>query len=134
MYVIRPGTSDDLLVNAIGRYGGAHPIFGADPLVLNIEADGAWTATFEAIADGGQPPFSGRGDAASDLFSPPDRAAWEFSHDGKANFIVRLHCAGGSSLVQNRIGAFSGSQVVTFGRGPCMWEVTADGSWSLKPR
>lgn len=134
VYIVRPGAPDDLLINAIGSYEGVRPITGAEPLRLNIEADGAWTVTLEAIDVGAQPPFSGRGDAASDLFTPPASGAWEFAHDGTRNFIVYAHCAGGSQLMQNRIGAFEGSQIITFGRGPCFWEVRADGAWSLRPR
>jgi hypothetical protein len=41
---------------------------------------------------------------------------------------------GGTDLIVNEIGAFSGSTIIKFDKGPCLWEVNADGSWSLKPR
>jgi hypothetical protein len=128
------GDRSQLLVNVIGSYRGQRPIVGAEPLTFDIEADGAWTLRLEPIAPGGSPPFSGRGDSVSALFDPPPTGPWELSHDGQRNFIVELHCAGGSSLIQNSIGPFRGSGVVQFKLGPCLWEVLADGAWSLSPR
>ena len=77
---------------------------------------------------------SGNAASVSGLFSPPRTGPWEISHDGAANFIVHLHCASGTTLVQNEIGPVDGSRVVSFGEGMCFWEVRADGNWSLKPR
>lgn len=131
---IPTGGRETLLVNAIGAYQGTRLLAASEPLVLEINADGAWTADVATLAVGGQPPFSGEGDSVSARFDPPANGAWEISHDGAENFIVKLHCASGSSLVQNDIGAVSGSVMARFGRGPCLWEVQADGEWSLKPR
>lgn len=131
---IYQGDEQNLLINHIGRYEGARPLAGAKPLALDIKADGDWTVHIEPIAQGGMPAFSGKGDAVSALFDPPGTGPWEVKHDGTANFIVQLHCAGGSDLVQNEIGAVSGSTMMRFGKGPCMWEVQADGNWSLAPR
>jgi hypothetical protein len=125
---------ETLLVNEIGAYSGARPIFGTEPVTFDIDADGAWSLRIEPIALSGSAPFSGAGDAVSDLFDPPDDGPWELTHDGEANFIVQLHCGGGSDLVQNEIGPISGSSVVGFEDGPCLWEVEADGNWSLAPR
>jgi len=125
---------EDLLINRIGPYQGARPLVGGDPITFDIQADGNWTAQIEPIGQAPSPAFSGRGDAVSGTFNPPASGAWEVRHDGQRNFIVQLHCAGGSNLVQNQIGPVSGSRVVQFGRGPCFWEVEADGSWSLAPR
>lgn len=74
------------------------------------------------------------GDDVSELFPLPSTGPWEIRHAGKSNFIVRAHCAGGSSLVRNEIGAIDGSRVITFRTGPCFWEMRADGEWSLQPR
>lgn len=128
------GGSEGLLINEIGFYQGSRPIFGADPFTLDIDADGAWTLRLEAIGEAEGAPFSGTGDAASGLFDPPDSGAWEFFHDGQSNFAVLLHCADGTDLVQNEIGAVSGSGIIEFGAAPCLWEVEADGNWSLQPR
>jgi hypothetical protein len=128
------GTEDDLLVNTIGPYRGARPLVSEDPVTLDIRADGAWTVRVEAIVVGGTAPFTGRGDAVSTLFDPPAQGSWEITHYGTRNFIVWLQCAGGSVLVQNEIGPVNGSRVVQFRRGPCYWDVRADGNWSLRPR
>jgi hypothetical protein len=123
------------LINTIGPYNGTRPIIGTDPVTFDIEADGAWTLVLEPIKGGGEPPFSGKGDDVSSFFAPPQTGPWEFSHDGKRNFVVKLHCSDGTpQLVQNRIGEFEGSGIVRFGKAPCYWEVTADGNWSLAPR
>ncbi len=128
------GDSAGLLINEIGPYQGSRPIFGSDSFTLDIDADGAWTLRLEAIGTAEGAPFSGAGDAASGLFDPPSSGAWEFSHDGQSNFAVLLHCADGTDLVQNEIGVVSGSGIVEFGEAPCLWEVEADGNWSLQPR
>jgi hypothetical protein len=125
---------DTLQVNQIGRYQGQRPVLGTAPVTFDIRADGAWTIKIEPIGLGGSPPFSGSGDSVSALFTPPSTGAWEVSHSGSRNFIVRLQCASGTTLVQNVIGQVQGSTIVQFGRGPCFWEVRADGNWSLKPR
>jgi len=128
------GDAKDLLINTIGSYDGQRPLAGEEPMMLNIRADGAWTVRIEPIQSRGTPTFQGRGDRVSTLFTPPATEAWAIAHDGQGNFIVYCHCAGGSDLVQNEIGAVSGSQVIPFPKGPCFWEVRADGNWSLKPR
>lgn len=128
------GSDQDLLINTIGAYQGDRPLLGAAPVRLNIEADGAWTVTIAAIEGGGSPSVTGRGDAVSRQFQPPALGTFEFTHDGERNYIVLLHCASGRDLVQNRIGAFEGSTIVRFGRGPCFWEVQADGSWTVKAK
>lgn len=128
------GNDQNLLLNEIGIYRGSRPIVGLDPVVLDIDADGPWTLTISAIGIAGSPAFTGTGDAVSGLFDPPDTGPWSVQHNGQANFIVLVHCASDSDLVQNEIGSVSGSTVLSFGDGPCFWEVEADGSWSLAPR
>ena len=128
------GGNATLLVNKIGQYRGQRPLAGGEPVTFDIQADGAWTIRSEPIGLGSSPSFQGYGDAVSALFTPPVAGPWTISHGGTGNFIVELHCAGGSSLVQNEIGAVQGSRVIQFGRGPCFWEVQADGNWSLNPR
>lgn len=130
---VRPDKTD-LAVNVIGRYSGARPLVGQEPLIFDIEADGAWEITIEPISQGGNPAVNGVGDSVSAVFAAPGNGPWEFSHQGSRNYIVRLHCANGSQLIQNRIGNFSGSSVVQFRGSPCFWEVQADGTWSHAPR
>lgn len=130
------GGSEDLLVNTIGSYSGTRVLFGEDPVFFDITADGPWTLHMEAPGFTTEVAFSGTGDSTSDLIvaDNPDAGPWNISHDGSANFIVWLHCASGSDLVENEIGPVSGSTVVDFGSDPCLWEVEADGNWSLSPR
>lgn len=123
-----------LLVNTIGQYRGQRLIVGPEPFLFDIDADGTWTIEMGPVQTGGRPEFSGRGDAVGSAFDPPANGAWTISHDGKSNFIAELHCAGRSDLVENAIGRVDASAVVTFGRGPCLWEVQADGNWRLAPR
>ena len=103
-------------------------------MVLDIRADGVWTVEVRPVQAADSATFSGKGDAVSGLFDPPATGPWEIRHGGQRNFIVYLHCSGGSDLIQNEIGSMSGSRVVRFPKGPCLWEVTADGAWSLASR
>jgi hypothetical protein len=103
-------------------------------VTFDIDADGAWSFLIEPIGIATSASFSGMGDSVSGLFTPPKSGPWEISHDGKSNFVVWLHCAGGSDLIENEIGRVSGSRFVSFEDGPCLWEVNADGNWSLHPR
>ena len=121
-------------MNAIGRYEGERPIMSNVPIILDIQADGAWTVQIAPMVGSGTPAFSGKGDAVSDVFEPPKLGPWEIAHNGKSNFIVSVHCSGGRDTIQNEIGPVSGSRVIRFPKGPCFWEVQEDGSWSLKPR
>jgi hypothetical protein len=128
----------DILVNAIGAYQGTRLAAAADAVYLEIKADGAWTVEAQALGrnDAQGAAFSGKGDQVSDLFEPPalGPVPVAVSHDGKRNFIVQLHCAGGDRLVENTIGATSGAVVARFTQGPCAWEVQADGTWSVEKR
>lgn len=129
---------EDLLVNTIGAYEGSRPLFTRDPVYFEIDADGPWSLRIEAIdaEPGAATQLIGAGDYVSGLFAPERAGAtpWEVQHTGQRNFIVYLHCASGSDLVQNEVGAASGSTVVRFGTAPCLWEIQADGAWSLAQR
>ena len=129
------GDQRTLLVNEIGRYNGTTLILTDSNVMLDIEADGPWRARVEGVGRSAGASFSGTGDQVSGFFhAPPNNAPWEISHDGNSNFIVRLHCLGGSRLIANEIGRVSASTIVQFREGPCLWEVNADGRWSLNPR
>jgi hypothetical protein len=128
------GNDQDLLVNEIGSYKGTLFLNTDKPVTFDIQADGEWTAYIEGIGETQSASFSGTGDNVSELFVPPSPGAWEISHDGKSNFAVLLHCMGGSDLIVNEIGVFSGSTIISFDDGPCLWEVIADGNWNIKPR
>ena len=128
------GTKQDLIANDIAPYEGVRLIAGDGQFMLDVKADGPWSITIEPIATGGTPSLSGSGDQVSATFSSPATGPWEFTHSGTRNFIVKLHCTGGSRLVVNDIGPLSGSTILSPPGGMCFWEVEADGEWSLKPR
>jgi hypothetical protein len=128
------GDNENLLINDIGPYQGTRPLAGNTTVEFEIKADGAWTVEIHLVESAEGPEFKGKGDDVSGFFDAPANGAWEVAHDGQSNFIVYLHCAGGSELIQNEIGLVSGSVRVTFPEGPCVWEVRADGKWSLAAR
>jgi len=128
-----------LLVNTIGHYSGTHLLVGTDaPLFLEVQADGNWTAEIKPLAVSSQPldSFDGQGDMVSDVFQPSASGPtpYTFTHTGESNFAVFLVCADGRDLLQNEIGAVNNEGVVTFGQPPCLWEVQADGKWTIHPK
>jgi len=128
------GDQTELLTSAIGAYSGQRPLVVQGPVSFQVTADGTWTVRVQPMARGGSPAFSGTGDAVSAYFTPPtSTAAWSVSHDGRSAFFVYAHCVGGSIVVEDRTGAVQDTAQITFSRGPCFWEVRADGAWSLTP-
>jgi hypothetical protein len=121
------------LLSAIGAYQGQRPLVVQGPVAFEVTADGAWSLRIQPMSSGGQAAFSGTGDAVSPYFQPPVPGQWGVQHDGQSSFFVYAHCLGGSTIVVDQTGAVQESTPVTFGRGPCFWEVRADGAWSLTP-
>lgn len=129
------GAKRDLLVNEIGNYSGARPVISVDqPVTFDVDADGPWSIILEPIGTQEFAHMTGKGDDVSRIFPAPAVGPWEFKHDGTDNYIVKLHCSNGSTLVQNRIGVFNGSTVLQPRGERCFWEVEADGNWSQNPR
>jgi len=128
------GGQSENLVQAIGAYKGQRPLVVEDAVAFQVTADGDWTISIGRIAQGGTAPFSGQGDAVSAYFTPPDSAVWNVSHDGRSTFRVYAHCATRSILVEDTSGAVQDTPRVEFARGPCFWEVRADGTFSLQPQ
>ena len=127
------GNQTEVLTSAIGAYNGQRPLVVEGPLSFQVTADGSWSLLLQRIPNGGEPTFSGSGDAVSAYFSPPPPTNWNVSHGGATAFFVYAHCLGGSILVEDASGAVSETKSVEFPRGPCFWEVRADGAWSLQP-
>jgi hypothetical protein len=128
---------ESYLVNAIGHYTGVRPLVADGPVYFEIQADGPWDVHIEAMSqEPGAATLSGKGDYVSGLFAPERNGPvpYAFAHNGKANFIVHLYCAGGNEGVQNEIGAVQNEAVVRITQGPCFWEVQADGAWTLGPK
>jgi hypothetical protein len=128
----------ELLMNEIGSHTSSVLLINTagSPLMLEIQADGNWSITFEPIGrNDGSVYLSGRGSAVSEVFSTAGRVAeaYQVTHDGQRNFIVRLQCSDGSDLVVNEIGPVNQQVVAQFEGSSCLWEVDADGAWSLVP-
>jgi hypothetical protein len=124
----------ETLTSAVGAYQGQRPVVVPGPLAFKVTADGNWSLKVQPIASGATPNFRGTGDAVSGYFDPPAPATWAIQHDGRSQFYVYAHCLGGSNLVVQAEGAVQQSAQVQFAKGPCFWEVRADGTWSLAPQ
>jgi hypothetical protein len=121
----------DLLVNQIGSYKGQ--VLGSSDTYggLRITADGRWTVSVvpvnQAPTDSGA--VKGTGDAVF-FWTGSDRTVARFTHDGTSNFAVWLYTPNGRDLLVNDIGAYSGEQVIEDG----LFEITADGAWTITPQ
>ena len=80
--------------------------------------------------------IEGKGDDIRGLFTPPtSRAAYRFTHQGESNIIVHLTCNTGEDFLVNEIGRFDGEAMVTFDDAEaCLWDVQADGAWTITPK
>jgi hypothetical protein len=128
------GNQSEVITQAIGAYRGQRPLVVQGPVTFQVRADGAWSLRVQPMSSGGSPAFNGTGDGVSPYFAPPGPATWNVSHDGQTSFFVYAHCLGGSVVVVDSSGTVQDSPHVEFPRGPCFWEVRADGTWSLKPQ
>ena len=124
----------ETLTSAIGPYSGQRPLVVEGPVSFHVTADGNWSLTVQPIASGATPNFSGNGDAVSAYFDPPPPGTWAVSHAGESSFFVQAHCLGGSITVEDQSGVVQDTPQVAFPRGPCFWEVRADGDFSLAPQ
>lgn len=135
--VYKPDDSKDLLVNVIGNYQGAR-YMEPGAYTLEIDADGAWTATITAMSldQAAAGAMDGASDDVRGVFIPTgSRATYSFTHDGTGNFAVILVCDNSRDLLVNEIGAYQGDAVVSFGNAQvCMWDISADGNWSIAPK
>ncbi len=121
------------LVNIEGPYFGSRPLETNSPFTLEIEANAEWTISISPLASGGVASVTGTGDSVSPWFDPPEDGPWDISYTGPNNFIVTLHCDGGSDLIENALGDFNATKRIVFLSGSCYWEVQASGPWSLMP-
>jgi hypothetical protein len=130
-FVVWTVGSNELLVNAIGKYSGT-VLFdaqdGADTNRLKIQADGAWTLTLLPIESVRkfQGTITGKGDDVVLYLGSGGVAT--ISHRGQANFIVRTWGQSGPDLLVNEIGNYDGEQLFT---EACIVEINADGAWSM---
>jgi hypothetical protein len=131
---VHENQTEETLTSAIGAYSGQRPLVVEGPIAFQVTADGNWTLKIQPIPSGATPNFKGTGDAVSGYFTPPSAGTWQLQHDGQSQFYVYAHCLGGSALVEDSSASVQESKQLEFPRGPCFWEVRADGNWSLQPQ
>ena len=124
-------STGELLVNTVGAYSGA-AAYGAmslaDPVSLQITADGAWTVSVSPLSTATALPESGTGDGV--FLYEGEAGAMTLTHDGTANFVV-IEDTGDEftmGLLVNEIGEYSG--IVPITAGPSVISVAADGNWT----
>ncbi len=123
----------DLLINEIGAYDGYVFLSGSAPYIFEIQSSGKWSFTIERLTKITDTSFSGRGDYVTSIFSGSS-GTYEFAHDGKSNFVIKIYTTSGGSLLVNEIGRYSGKKVVTIPSGSnAFFEIIADGNWTIKP-
>lgn len=128
-------TTGDLLINALGAYEGV-TILGAhstaEPVRLQVTADGAWTITLAPLADAPALPESGVGDGVYRYEG--NAATWQVMHDGEHYFSIDFYTDAdmGLSMLVAEVGAYDGE--VAAGAGPALVVILADGSWTIAPQ
>ena len=124
---------NDLLVNEIGNYTGTVLMDKSSrkkSISLEITADGPWTVKIGAVQSAlhwdGSAPASGVGDNV--LFYTGKAGAAAVTHDGSSNFAVWAYATRGDLLI-NEIGPYTGT--VRWMAGPALYEINADGRWTV---
>lgn len=133
-FIVKSYATDDsdLLINEIGNYDGYVLLSGTSPFAFEITADGYWTYTIESLAKIPDTSFAGKGDYVTGICQLSS-GAWEFTHDGSHNFIVRMYTTSGRDLLINEIGGYNGKKMVKIPSGSyAFFEITADGNWTIK--
>lgn len=124
----------ELLINEIGRYDGYVLLLGTAPYSFEIGADGAWTYEVERLTETNETSFSGKGDYVTSLSSAAKSGAWKFTHDGDSNFAIWAYTTEGRDLLVNEIGVYDGKKMVEIpDNSNIMFEITADGNWTIAP-
>ena len=129
------GSTNDLLVNEIGRFKGTR-LFDADghSVAFKIDADGAWTVAIKPVSQARAwnlaAPLSGAGDDVIRVTGSIDGLASSvIKHTGGSNFVVTAYSSDGRDLLINEIGKYSGEVVMP--SGLLLLEIEADGKWSV---
>ncbi|MEZ5101972.1 MAG: hypothetical protein R3C15_19660 [Thermoleophilia bacterium] len=144
--VSRNGSGSELLVNEIGRWAGqvAWAYASRGRYRLKIDADGAWTITFNQPAPNNRTSrllpgrVAGKGSRVVPVRTLTDlQPIVSATHRaGSSNFIVELIGYGdtsGSELLFNEIGRFSGQTLInTMPEGHYLLSVIADGYRTIR--
>jgi hypothetical protein len=123
-----------LLANGVGNYDGYGYLVGEAPFSFEIHSNGNWSFTIERLGYIPMQAISGRGDYVSHMFSGTT-STWEFTHDGKSNFIVWLYTDNGKQdLAANAVGRYDGKKILTFPEeNTSFFVVKSDGNWTMTP-
>jgi len=135
------GNDVEYLTNEIGHYDGSIAMYVAlaGNYLLNVNADGDWTAYIEQprpTSAGRTSVFNGIGPKATDFFQLDNGLVrFKLTHSGGSNFIVHLNDKEGhkiGSSLTNEIGLYDGSVAVQVERlGIYFLSIDADGVWSI---
>lgn len=122
----------DLLVNALGAYEGVtalgiHDL--AEPVRIEVTADGSWTVTLAPLAGAPALPESGTGDGVFKYEG--DAGTWHAVHTGEHYFSLSVYTGSEfeMGLLANEVGAYDGEVAVK--KGPGLVVVQADGDWTI---
>jgi hypothetical protein len=132
-----PNGREEELLSENGAYSGIRPMRGGPgQWYLGIKAGGSWSVRIEAapVDESVAQVVTGVGSYVSGLFTPPASGPvpYAIEHRGGGQLTLRVYCVGGSDTVEKTNRVIHGDTIVTFGKGPCMWDVTTYGRWSIK--
>jgi hypothetical protein len=139
-FSVRARGADDiekLLISTAGAYHGTvlfDQLEGVHSDSLQIEADGAWTATIRPVPEAQRwdqsGPLTGAGDDVI-LVEPATSARTTVTivHDGQARFIVVSYASPGGGTLVDEMGSYAGVGVLD--EGTFVLEIRADGEWSI---
>ncbi|NQV13385.1 MAG: hypothetical protein HQ530_03720 [Parcubacteria group bacterium] len=134
------GNYIDLLANDIGNYSGSRAVQipKSGEYVFDVSADGKWDMeikqprNMEDVENINN--FTGSSPMATDLFKANKGLnKISLTHSGTSNFSVTLLDKKGNyiELIVNEIGSFDGSKAVTLKDEIYIFDVQADGEWSI---
>ena len=135
------GREVDMPVNEIGRYSGTQVVrvAKAGEYLLNVNADGKWSATIEQPRPSTAPakPLSvtGKGPTVTPFVTlPKGLCVFKMTHRGDGVFRVKLYNSEGRRIEDPaaQLGAYDGSKAITIEEeGIYVIAVYANGDWTL---
>ncbi|SDI83786.1 hypothetical protein [Natribacillus halophilus] len=127
----------ELIVNTIGIYEGESlaVIPQEGEYHLDVDADGSWEAEVSQELPDTEDIYSeddhieGSGDSVVFVDMQSGNKRIDLTHTGERNFIVTLN---GQDLLVNDIGPYEGAQSQSFDSGEHIFQIEADGDWTLE--
>jgi hypothetical protein len=141
-FAVRALGADDiqqLLISTTGAYHGT-VLFdeseGVHSEAMQIEGDGAWTATIRPVPEARRWDQSGSLSGAGDdviLLEPATsgRKSVTIAYRGQSRFIVVSYASPGGGTLVDAVGSYVGVSVLD--EGTFVLEIRAQGEWSLSP-